>query len=465
MSVSVLQLYDHYLSSYRLRDRQNDKTKNRRYHTALSHLSTHDDNELKKLYSNIQLKNRFSPLLMNQPSAHSIAYAVYLKENATRLTQTINLLSGEDDGELFAGKNVFCDNNELADIEYIPQNMEKDVPDSFTLKVDSFATPQINMGSYLYSDERVTLEPGNYSFDLINKKVHYELQFAINADTNIQLQQKIADLINNSELGVHAQINISNIKNSSIRTSSIDIISDNCGATYSGKQHFTISEESTTYNEGLTDYLGLNSDIQKASNAKYYIDDNYETSYSNDITVFGGINIKLNPMSESRNAYIELKPDTESIADNIEAFVSGYNQFVTSSVPISENSPEISSSKKNDSGVNNSFSDNNCIIIHDMKRFLELHKENLSQYGITVNDDASLNIDDKLTKYLSDNKVSDIDSIKLFGIQMLKKLDQITLDPMEYTIQKAYAYPNPYTTYINPYMTSIYTGLLFNMYT
>ena len=100
-----------------------------------------------------------------------------------------------------------------------------------------------------------------------------------------------------------------------------------------------------------------------------------------------------------------------------------------------------------------------------MKRFLELHKENLSQYGITVNDDASLNIDDKLTKYLSDNKVSDIDSIKLFGIQMLKKLDQITLDPMEYTIQKAYAYPNPYTTYINPYMTSIYTGLLFNMYT
>ena len=48
---------------------------------------------------------------------------------------------------------------------------------------------------------------GSYSFDLITNKLHYELQYDLQpGDTHDTLQHRLMRLINNSDLGVHAEV-------------------------------------------------------------------------------------------------------------------------------------------------------------------------------------------------------------------------------------------------------------------
>ena len=98
------------------------------------------------------------------------------------------------------------------------------------------------------------------------------------------------------------------------------------------------------------------------------------------------------------------------------------------------------------------------LLAKDMTKFLDLHRESLEKYGIKVNEDASLD-------YEQPENITDTDALKGFGNHIMRKLTSISLDPMEYIDRRICAYPNPFTNYINPYMTSIYTGMLFNTYT
>ena len=67
--------------------------------------------------------------------------------------------------------------------------------------------------------------------------------------------------------------------------------------------------------------------------------------------------------------------------------------------------------------------------------------------------------------YEKTEDITNTDALKGFGMHVLRKLNAISLDPMEYVDRRICAYPNPNATYPNPYMTSIYTGMLFNTYT
>ena len=65
----------------------------------------------------------------------------------------------------------------------------------------------------------------------------------------------------------------------------------------------------------------------------------------------------------------------------------------------------------------------------------------------------------------AEGTMTDPDALRSFGNHVLRKLNAISLDPMEYVDRRICAYPNPFTNYINPYITSIYTGLLYNVWT
>ena len=67
VSMATLQIYDHYLTTYRNKNKNggNNQTKNSR---RAARTVTHDQSELKSVYSAIQWKNRFAPLYMNEPT-------------------------------------------------------------------------------------------------------------------------------------------------------------------------------------------------------------------------------------------------------------------------------------------------------------------------------------------------------------------------------------------------------------
>lgn len=454
VTMNTLQALDQYISTYGNLGQYNS---NKKYNKRSSRFAMHDSSELQNLYSTIQWKNRFAPLYMTDPSPRSIAYAIHLKESANNLKQTIDSLSDDDD--LFSMKSAYSDNESLASVEYEPDDADGEVPADFILEVENFASPQINTSQFLKANQPVSLEPGSYSFDILTNKLHYELQFNVHeGDTNNDLQKKLSRLINNSDIGVSAKV----VESRGL--SALEVTSDAYGLPVQGERHFTITDENTTYRNGIVDYLGLNKTIREAANAIYSIDGNEESSYSNTFSVYGAYHVTLHPensdagmsMSEqlsaraaaiasARNnaqnasARIGLYPDAESLANNIETFVDGYNRFMN--------------------GVINDETEETLtkLLSKDLHKFLDLHSYNLEKYGISINPDATLD-------YQKSDEIADAAAIKGFGSQILRKLNAISLDPMEYIDRRICTYPNPNASYPNPYMTSIYTGMLYNGY-
>lgn len=454
VTMNTLQALDQYITTYGNLDQYHS---NKKYNKRSSRFAMHDSSELQNLYSTIQWKNRFAPLYMTDPTPRSIAYAIHLKESANNLKQTIDSLSDDDD--LFSMKSAYSDNESLASVEYEPDDADGEVPADFILEVENFASPQINTSQFLKANQPVSLEPGGYSFDILTNKLHYELQFNVHeGDTNNDLQKKLSRLINNSDIGVSAKVVESH------GLSALEVTSDAYGLPVQGERHFTITDENTTYRNGIVDYLGLNKTIKEAANAIYSIDGNEESSYSNTFNVYGAYHVTLHPensdagmsMSEqlsaraaaiasaknaaqNTSARIGLYPDAESLANNIETFVDGYNRFMN--------------------GVINDETEETLtkLLSKDLHKFLDLHSYNLEKYGISINPDATLD-------YQKSDAVTDAAAIKGFGSQILRKLNAISLDPMEYIDRRICTYPNPNASYPNPYMTSIYTGMLYNGY-
>ena len=455
VTMNTLQALDQYMITYGSSDNSNF---NRKYNKRSSRFAMHDSSELQNLYSTIQWKNRFAPLYLTDPTPRSIAYAIHLKESANSLKQTIGLLSNDDD--LFSMKSAYSDNESLASVEYEPDDADGEVPMDFTLEVENFASPQVNTSKYLKANQPVSLEPGGYSFDILTNKLHYELQFNVHeGDTNKDLQKKLSRLINNSDIGVSAKV----VESRGL--TALEVTSDAHGLPVQGERHFTITDDNTTYRSGIVDYLGLNKTIKEATNAIYSIDGIEESSYSNTFSVHGAYHVTLHPensaagttmsdqitaraaaltsanSTDAKNgtARIGLYPDAESLSNNIETFVEGYNRFMN--------------------GVINDETDESLtkLLSKDLHKFLDLHSYNLEKYGISVNADATLD-------YQKSDQITDATGIKGFGSQILRKLNAISLDPMEYIDRRICAYPNPNASYPNPYITSIYTGMLYNNY-
>ncbi len=438
VSFTTLQIYDQYLTTYRSRDYDSS---NRKVTKRSSRYDTHDQSELQNVYNAIQWKNRFAPLYLNEPTPKSIAFAVHLKESAQSLKQTINSLSG-DDNDLFAMKTAYSDNENLATVEYVPEEAEAEVPSNFALEVESFASPQINTGNFLNASQVTSLKPDSYSFDILTNKLHYELQFNINdGETNKELQSKLSRLINSSDIGVSAKVVEEDGR------SALELTSDAYGLPFQNARHFSVNDDKTSYRNGVVDYLGLNDNVKEASNAIYSINGSEESSYSNTFNVHGAYRVTLHPENGMGAADIGLYADAESLSHNIETFVDGYNHFldgVLTDIPDEKGKTDDLSLTR--------------LLAKDMTKFLDVHRENLEKYGIKVNEDASLD-------YEQPENIVDTDALKGFGNHIMRKLTSISLDPMEYIDRRICAYPNPFTNYINPYMTSIYTGMLFNTYT
>lgn len=439
VSFTTLQIYDQYLTTYRSRDY--DSSNNKKVTKRSSRYDMHDQSELQNVYSAIQWKNRFAPLYLTEPSPKSIAFAVHLKESAQDLKQTINSLSG-DNNDLFSMKTAYSDNEDLATVEYVPEDADDDVPASFSLEVESFASPQVNTGKYVNANQAVKLKPDSYSFDILSNKLHYELQFNINeGETNRELQNKLSRLINSSDIGISAKV----VEQDGL--SALELTSDAYGLPYQSARHFTINDDKTSYRNGVVDYLGLNDNIKEASNAIYSINGNEESSYSNAFNVHGAYHVTLHPKNGTGTADIGLYADAESFSRNVETFVDGYNHFldgVLTDIPDDKEAEDDLSLTR--------------LLSKDLTKFLDIHRESLEKCGITVNENASLD-------YEMPETITDTDALKGFGNHILRKLTSISLDPMEYIDRRICAYPNPFTNYINPYMTSIYTGMLFNTYT
>ena len=407
---------------------------------------THKKSELRGVYNSIVKINKESPLYILDDTQESREYAIGLKENARTLRNTIASLGGMEDEDLLNKKTADSSDESIATAEFIGE-YEPDAPvPEFDLEVSHLASPQINLGRYLVDDEPVGLPADTYSFDVGINDLKYEFQFNIKeTDTNIEVEERLARLINNSNIGLTAEV----ISKEGENRSYLRLESTATGAKDGTGIMFDISDDATSKMAGAVDYLGIDFIARAGTDAEFTINGEPRTASANNFTVGRMYEVSLKGVSEEgQSTHIGLMTDVESMTENINRLIGGYNDFVRAAAEYSQKHPMSTR------------------LVNEMSAITRTFAEGLTDAGVNINLDGTLELDeDSFVKSVRDGSAqSSVSSIKSFTQSLIRKSDQISINPMTYVDKTIVAYKNPGRAFASPYTTSAYSGMLFNSY-
>lgn len=431
-NLTALSVYNHYLTSYAPK--------------SCTSLDTHKKSELRNIYNSIVKLNKESPLYILDGSDESKAFAVGLKENARELQNSITLLGGLDESALLNKKVAYSSNESIASASFIGDASKARTAPELSMEVKSLASPQVNMGKYIPAGEGAALAPETYSFDLSIHDLNYEFQFQIRPDdTNSDVQNRLTRLINNADIGIKAETLTDEEGNASLK-----LTSQKSGASAERQFVFRVSDDQTSKRSGIVDYLGIGDITRYPSNAEFVINSTTHTASSNAFTIEHLYEINLNGDSpeEGMTTRIGIKTDTESLTENLRQLFGSYNQFLRSAIAYTENHPKSNQ------------------LVSEMWHLAGSFAPPLSEIGINITEDGTVDIDkDALQRSISEGGIQEgLNHVKDFTKALYRKAGQITLNPMTYVEKTIVAYKNPGKNFASPYITSAYSGMMFNSY-
>ena len=424
----ISSVYSYYLSQY-------GNKSNSKY-------DSHTRTQLKNTYSKVVKINSQTPVYKLDLSTAAQKYAIDLKEHARALENITEDLSDGADGTMTFKKSAVSSNASAVNASYITDFGAASDDESFDINVKQLACSQLNTGNYLQPRSK-HIKPGEYSFDLSINDVIYEFQFKVdNSETTNNIQNKIARLINRSNIGLTA-----NIKEDSLGNTAINIESESTGINGTTPVIFSIKSDDPN-NQLLIDTLGLDRVTQYPSNAIFDVDGDERSSMSNSITINKAYDVKLSKVTEEP-VTISLKADADSIVESLNELVAGYNNLI--SVTNDENNNHFQGTEK---------------LQNEIASIARSYKKQLADSGLSLNKDGTISADKEVI-INADNKdaLSHIyESLNSFKNYIKEKAEDIALNPMDYVNNKIIAYKNPLRSFPDPYNLSAYTGMMFNGY-
>lgn len=428
VTVMISSVYSYYLSQY-------GNKSNSKY-------DSHTRTQLKNTYSKVVKINSQTPVYKLDLSAAAQKYAIDLKEHARALENITEDLSDGADGTMTFKKSAVSSNASAVNASYITDFGAASNDESFDINVKQLACSQLNTGNYLQPRSK-HIKPGEYSFDLSINDVIYEFQFKVdNSETTNNIQNKIARLINRSNIGLTA-----NIKEDSLGNTAINIESESTGINETTPVIFSIKSDDAN-NQPLIDTLGLDRVTQYPANAIFDVDGDERSSMSNSITINKAYDVKLSKVTEEP-VTISLKADADSIVESLNELVAGYNNLI--SVTNDENNNHFQGTEK---------------LQNEIASIARSYKKQLADSGLSLNKDGTISADKEVI-INADNKdaLSHIyESLNSFKNSIKEKAEDIALNPMDYVNNKIIAYKNPLRSFPDPYNLSAYTGMMFNGY-
>lgn len=475
-------VYDYYLTTYASRP----ATKS----------DTHKKSELRSVYNNIVKISKKSPLYKVSVSENIQKFAIDLKENARTLSTDANNLfeksleSEKSQKYVSDNENVVqvktldtsndintndnnandinINNTNTNDININDTNIDLTVssnaditnpePDSdnisdaksvntafashYNIEVLNLATPQINTSDYLNNDD-LDIPKGAHSFEVNVGDSAYEFRFnATKDDTNKTVLEKLSRLINRSNIGLTSKMLYSG------NNSALEITSNATGLGFTPEIFSIAPGENSPYDK-VVSKLGLNNVSSYPTNANFLLNGMEKTTSSNTFTIGKSLEITLNGISKKGQATsISLNDDLDSVISSINDMISSYNNLLD----LSNNS--------------NEGSDDAAILNKEIHKTTRQYASNLENIGITITENGKMTFDEAL--FIQTANEDDLDkslaSLNSFRQAIVSRADDISINPMKYVDKVMISYPNPVHSFANPYMTSIYTGMMFNGY-
>lgn len=386
VTVMISSVYSYYLSQY-------GNKSNSKY-------DSHTRTQLKNTYSKVVKINSQTPVYKLDLSTAAQKYAIDLKEHARALENITEDLSDGADGTMTFKKSAVSSNASAVNASYITDFGAASDDESFDINVKQLACSQLNTGNYLQPRSK-HIKPGEYSFDLSINDVIYEFQFKVdNSETTNNIQNKIARLINRSNIGLTA-----NIKEDSLGNTAINIESESTGINGTTPVIFSIKSDDAN-NQPLIDTLGLDRVTQYPANAIFDVDGDERSSMSNSITINKAYDVKLSKVTEEP-VTISLKADADSIVESLNELVAGYNNLI--SVTNDENNNHFQGTEK---------------LQNEIASIARSYKKQLADSGLSLNKDGTISADKEVIINAGNkDALSHIyESLNSLRIQLKKKL-------------------------------------------
>lgn len=413
---------------------------------STSRYDSHKKSELRTIYNNIVKINKDSPLYKIKRSEDVQKFAIDIKESTRIIKNVVASLSDAEEGigNAFQKKLAFSSQDDVVSANYLGGSHYSEDSDNFTIEVQGLATPQINQGAYL-DKNRLNLKPGTYSFDLENNTSAYEFQFTINPDdTNFSTQNKLANLITNADIGLKASV----VENAD-GLSSLQIESLATGINPDDVFLFSISPQGNHDSMAAIDALGIDHVSQEAHNAVFLLNGTEQMAYENTFLLDNNFELTLHGTSPvGQPAVIGFKTNADAMAENIQTLVDSYNSVLHTANKYSGSQPQ------------------SVQLYRDMSGTAFAYQKSLENIGLIVADNGEISIDkDALTETVSSEDYEDkLSVLNDFKNLLNMKANNASLDPMRYVDKILVTYKNPGKTFVTPYITSIYSGMMMDEY-
>ena len=424
--------YDYYMSTYANKE--------------VSRYDSHKKSDLRKVYNQIVKTNKESPLFKIRNIEDAKKYASDIKESAKSIQNVVASLSDQYGtfSDSFQKKVAVSSDEDKVSVTYIGDGTEKNQADGFEIEVKQLATPQVNIGNYLEDNIR-TFRPGSYAFDLNTNTAAYEFQFNVNSEeSNHDIIQKLANLVNNSSLGITAEVR-SNGKGSS----ALALTSVQTGLSENEDSLFSISPDASSGSMETMDILGINQITEPAHNSSFTLNGNIHTSLSNTFSINNAFELTLKGTTDKQAATIGFKPNTDAIADNIQTLVDAYNHMISTA---------------------ESYADSKASAGHklqtDMASLARQQQSDLQNIGLIVSDNATVTIDREILAQAvaPERAEKTFTTLSQFRDSIGRKAENVSINPMNYVNKVIVAYKNPGHNFATPYISSIYAGMMLDSY-
>lgn len=405
--------------------------------TTGSRYDSHKKSELRNVYNNIVKINKESPLYKIAQTGDVTRFAIDIKENAHRIQNVIASLSesGEDISSVMHKKIAVSSNEDAVSVTYVGDE-GGDEAKTFDLDVVRLATPQVNQGRFLKRLDH-SFEEGTFSFDLDTTSNSYEFQFNVNpGDNNYDVQARIARLINQSDVGLEAEVIMNDDSESALR-----ITSKQTGLAPEEDYLFHI-QSGSSWNELNT--LGIGNVTSPAKNSIFHLNGTEHSSLANTFTINKSFEITLRqPTSEGVPAHIGFKANTDAIGDSVNEMLQAYNGMVQV-------------------GYKYFATQNNHTLLNEVTSIGRSMREELAAAGIMVSDENTLTLDrDILSDAITGNDAkTHYRTLNRFKNALSKEAQKTALNPMNYVDKVIVEYKNPGRAFVAPYAPSAYSGML-----
>jgi len=216
--------------------------------------------------------------------------------------------------------------------------------------------------------------------------------------------------------------------------------------TSGGQESFSLEDKSGV---GLVSYYGLDQVAVKPKNAVFDLNGVEKSSMSNEFTLGRSVRVSLHKASEEE-VTVNYQPDSDLILEGVKDFVSNYNELVDYNVVYAK---ETGAPSK---------------LLREIHGLMEPYKNELESYGMPVDSEGYMTLNTPLASDAVENgELQEMfKSDSPFVLRLRSKSEAIKINPVEYVDKQVVSYPDtskPPRGY--SYITSFYSGLLFNSYT